>query len=124
MSELKPCPFCGSANLGKLNGLQQYRARRTCQACGATGPESTREDEAWNTRPSPWRSLKDDPPTATDGSGPILIKGPHADCLVLWSFAAGHKGGTWVWADRDLKDSLAGYMNDEGYSLWMEVPQC
>ena len=64
MSDLKPCPFCGSP--GELSSLTPdgYRYAR-CSSCDITS-ETSRSVEAlkatWNTRVSPWRSLRDDPP--------------------------------------------------------------
>lgn len=53
MSELKPCPFCGSNNVdlsGYLNGRYYDVA---CMACEAKGPVAQLADgaaEAWNRR--------------------------------------------------------------------------
>lgn len=44
MSQLKPCPFCGSKNL--------YAARIyvICRNCGAEGPVKSEPEKEWNTR--------------------------------------------------------------------------
>ncbi|MDT8895443.1 hypothetical protein RSO41_12330 [Halomonas sp. I1] len=50
MSELKPCPFCGSRDVdpdGWLNGLGERGPE--CLSCGATGPTVKR----WNSRSTP-----------------------------------------------------------------------
>jgi hypothetical protein len=57
VSELKPCPFCGFT-AKHWDDIQ----REQCTRCGALGPEYGGADVGWNTRVSPWRSLKDDPP--------------------------------------------------------------
>ena len=47
MTELKPCPFCGSKNVADMNGWVQ------CLNCNATGPDNfdhLRAIEAWNRR--------------------------------------------------------------------------
>ena len=46
MSELSPCPFCGSSN------LQATCEHVKCLDCGAFGP--TMGVEAWNDRATPW----------------------------------------------------------------------
>lgn len=49
MSDLLPCPFCGSSDIdpeGWLNGLGERGPE--CLECGATGPTATR----WNCRPA------------------------------------------------------------------------
>ena len=57
-NELKPCPFCGSAEVAFLDGgvYDEMRFRIECQNCGATVGfinESRSDDElgeAWNMR--------------------------------------------------------------------------
>lgn len=54
MSDIKPCPFCGSTDT-EMKGLKRYWAE--CFVCEATGPaESTRElaIEAWNRAGRDW----------------------------------------------------------------------
>lgn len=46
--QLKPCPFCGSLDLVETGTAIM------CFKCGATGPDSTsdNEDYLWNNRPA------------------------------------------------------------------------
>ena len=47
MAELKPCPFCGSKNVGDMNGWVQ------CFNCNAGGPNGNTKQQAvdaWNKR--------------------------------------------------------------------------
>lgn len=58
MKDLKPCPFCGSPGI-----YDPDIPTEQCGRCGALGPGYGGADVGWNDRASPWRSLKDDPPT-------------------------------------------------------------
>ena len=54
MIELKPCPFCGSADIFETsNGINEYF--HECNQCGARGPVVHEGPVAngWNTRPQP-----------------------------------------------------------------------
>lgn len=70
MTGFRPCPFCGSSDVSR-SWQSAALVAIECASCEATGPawkgDSTQEAkdgarDAWNTRVSPWRSLKDDPP--------------------------------------------------------------
>lgn len=57
LAELKPCPFCGSANIssGEIMGRQGERdfVQTACLKCGASSGEASSKAEAdkhWNTR--------------------------------------------------------------------------
>ena len=65
MSELKPCPFCGSnrarlvAPVDQMN-LPDVRSRYVrCGDCGATGRQGFDAEIYWNTRPTQWVSVED-----------------------------------------------------------------
>ena len=55
MTELKPCPFCGSTDLS--HEVDDGLAWKKCDKCGATGPAVSKYDEDgdpdWNTRTPP-----------------------------------------------------------------------
>ena len=63
-SELKPCPFCGSADVDVCN-LDEETSVVACDNCNANGgyfggSDSTSPTEAiaaWNTRPSDWQPI-------------------------------------------------------------------
>jgi len=51
MSELKPCPFCGSTE--HVSEMQRSRYNYLCLGCGACGPQSSTLSgvtERWNVR--------------------------------------------------------------------------
>lgn len=50
--ELLPCPFCGSINLGQTE--YRYSSEIYCQVCNGSC-----DSDKWNTRHSPWISVKD-----------------------------------------------------------------
>ena len=56
MSELKPCPFCGSPHASETataTGFSWSKSVYVCHSCGATGPRGENRDSAraaWNTR--------------------------------------------------------------------------
>ena len=56
MSEIIPCPFCGSENVGFGVGNIAYWKWVHCAVCGAAGPDADNNVEAiakWNTRTAP-----------------------------------------------------------------------
>ena len=69
-SKLKPCPFCGSTNLGRLMSRDKVYTV-SCMDCGATGPEFDGEVESseayeetarrWNCRASTWLLIETAP---------------------------------------------------------------
>ena len=66
MTQLKPCPFCGSKNIAKvlLPGVKWITG---CIDCGCRTSEHIRSSEAvksWNTRPDP----------AEQGNMPVLCE--------------------------------------------------
>ena len=76
MSELKPCPFCGSDDAYKfISGDDCERECRwiTCGRCEADGPISDDPVTAWNTRllAVPISRLRE-----LLGSGLIIVDGP------------------------------------------------
>lgn len=113
MSGFNPCPFCGSTDVSRSWQSASVIAIE-CTDCEATGParrgDSTQEAkdgarDAWNTRVSPWRSFKDDPPT----KGPVLIRrGQRAS----WRFGA--QIAPWL--------PVSEYFLERGYTEWMEAP--
>ena len=58
MTDLLPCPFCGSANawVSKTTGAYVF-----CSSCETDGPPSSGPAEAWNRRASHWRYPPDLP---------------------------------------------------------------
>lgn len=62
MTPLKPCPFCGSTDVDTTGNDEVWFVG--CNQCEAGYGHSTLDSAKgqWNTRISPWRSLKDDPP--------------------------------------------------------------
>lgn len=51
MSELKPCPFCGSADIKIIGRFERYAV---CMNCDVAGPQRPADEEVtgeWNTRP-------------------------------------------------------------------------
>ncbi len=70
MSDLKPCPFCGSINLGTVPDDQGF-SWTECLDCGAGGPDGDQSQRGvtWNTRTIPtvtddlrWRVLDSERP--------------------------------------------------------------
>lgn len=107
MTELKPCPFCGSSDVGLLDPDDQFHCR-VCGAASGCPEDESRESKVdrWNTRVSPWRSLKDDPPI----NAPVLIRrGQRAS----WRFGA--QIMPWL--------PVSEYYFERGYTEWMEVPE-
>lgn len=94
MSDLKRCPFCGSSDLSPEPefGPQQHWLCSGCGSCATV--------ERWNTRVSPWRSLKDDPPTEY----PVVVFNPRKKSADVLLFKATH-------------ETLG-----RGWTLWMEIP--
>jgi len=69
--ELLPCPFCGSKNI-KLH-QQHWHMNRKSQCCDCHSESTYDEKEGittWNTRHSPWISVKDRLP---NGDKKILV---------------------------------------------------
>ncbi len=59
-TELKPCPFCGTANVMETPLDTSPIKKAICRTCGARGPNATTcagSDAAWNTRSSPWQGI-------------------------------------------------------------------
>jgi Lar family restriction alleviation protein len=61
MSEqLKPCPFCGSSNIGTHGTDKDVVKWCSCRDCGANGPISTTKSPEWGwnrrVRPTPSQS--------------------------------------------------------------------
>jgi len=58
MTELKPCPFCGSRDVKLLKILSCYSVM--CNQCNSTTDDYFDDEkgalEAWNKRPSPWHT--------------------------------------------------------------------
>jgi len=50
-AKLKPCPFCGSTNVKRLD-LWQCVMCLHCGACGPTHYDRRRAVRLWNTRPA------------------------------------------------------------------------
>ncbi len=46
-TKLKPCPFCGSADIVEVGGGSCH----TCKNCGCDGPLSSLKIANWSTRP-------------------------------------------------------------------------
>lgn len=91
MTDLKPCPFCGS-----FTDLEPEDTRVKCYSCGASNWR-----EQWNTRVSPWRSLKDDPPRLAMR---VILRAPALFRIHIAS------------------DSSNAEFLGKGYDSWMEVP--
>ena len=49
MTDLKPCPFCGSGDI--LLEHYSYGTQCTCQSCWTSGPADEGGDAAWNSLP-------------------------------------------------------------------------
>ncbi|WP_039858137.1 Lar family restriction alleviation protein [Novosphingobium pentaromativorans] len=52
-SELKPCPFCGSRDVGYFEHVYARHFSVMCKSCGAEGPPRSEHEEAarlWNAR--------------------------------------------------------------------------
>lgn len=69
MTELKPCPFCGSKKIREsVDGTLDFNnCLWYCEDCGADGPNNNSIDEslnAWNRRASPWVNIKERLPDA------------------------------------------------------------
>lgn len=51
MSDLKPCPFCGSTNLTIIGSCWgDNKESVSCSDCESSGPMSENVVDAWNTR--------------------------------------------------------------------------
>ncbi len=78
--ELKACPFCGSARIEDIGGLQSGPNPR-CSACGARPPGPFSEGkrsavDVWNTRAPQWKLIEfneDGEPTNVPADTPILV---------------------------------------------------
>ncbi|WP_247996623.1 Lar family restriction alleviation protein [Brucella tritici] len=57
-SELKPCPFCGGADVNLYHSAKTFMSWVSCKSCGLEAPSETGITDAeaityWNTRPVP-----------------------------------------------------------------------
>ena len=125
MSELIPCPFCGKPGTiwesrKLVPGYHDASRSVGCKACAyalaskdetttwlESGRVETNTEEVdaylasiWNNRVSPWRSLKDDPPTEY----PVVICNPRRKAADTLLFKA-------------TPETLA-----RGWTLWTELP--
>jgi Lar family restriction alleviation protein len=97
MSDLKPCPFCGSTN-GEVQALDEYVKCNDCEAFEPWAFDRGETDavELWNRRVDPiarleaWRMEKPDlrtyvvsSPTATGGEWSVLLR-PYILDVVLY----------------------------------------
>lgn len=69
--KIKPCPWCecSESSLVEVSRVSPVSVSmsysRECDRCGAHGPRAANPveaDEAWNHRPTAWRSCETDPP--------------------------------------------------------------
>lgn len=79
MTELKPCPFCGEQAVADSTEHQPYSEFISCMGCTAI----VDTPEQWNTRPSPWRSLKDELPPQS-GDNIFVRDGKGANDVACW----------------------------------------
>ncbi len=109
MSELKPCPFCGSSDIESIewiDGDGNYGPK--CLGCCATALSAN----AWNTRASPWIStIQKLPPVSHDE---ILIKAGSVKRLAR--YLANKNGGYsfYNFADEEIKYPV---------THWMPLPE-
>lgn len=114
MSELKPCPFCGAKEEDLCPQYHQGQRREyvICGKCDAYGPAvmvGTDPVEMWNTRVSPWRSLRDDPPDVDPDSMLILRRtGDNPAWTIVGPICA---------------DIIMRNLVEDGFNEWCEVPE-
>lgn len=134
MTQLKPCPFCGSSNLTR-SWQSATQIAVECQRCEAHGPlqksqtmQGAKENahETWNNRVSPWRSLKDDPPDpdadwAAESLRSVLVRNLEREHLYGRIIKLVRGGNTWRDDDRENPWTLQQYMGN-GFTEWMEIP--
>lgn len=129
MSDLKPCPFCGSLDVD----TQHYDevSNVCCDSCHAGYWTSDGEDaeSIWNNRASPWRSLKDEPPEppTEDTEHSIIVRANHRVLAVdryrlLVPYRDRDNGNQWRWFESHMDDVLEDVVA-WGYTDWMEVPR-
>lgn len=92
MTDLQPCPFCGSTNL--YYEYERPQGYICCSKCGAEGPrDGGTSDEtgrlAWNRRaalaePEPQRRCIYNPVQIAECGGPCEQGPEHCDCGELW----------------------------------------
>lgn len=108
--ELKPCPFCGSARIEDVGGLQSG-PNPQCSACGSRPPGPFSEGrrsavDVWNTRAPQWQPIETAP---RDGTRLLLFG--DGDTVVAY-FNVGY--GTWD--DGDHHDDI------QGLTHWQPLP--
>lgn len=75
--ELLRCPFCGSNEI--IEHRYEFGRKLSCEKCGSYGPtEICDSNKLWNTRHSPWISIKEKQPNLGEL---VLIRYKHNDVL-------------------------------------------
>lgn len=87
MTDLKPCPFCGSAVAYGLIDSEHGEGMVCCDSCVVQGPRTYGHDtikaaKLWDTRPSPWKRWGNERPdvanTFDETKGAFLLLQPWA----------------------------------------------
>lgn len=120
MTTLKPCPFCGSTDVDTTGNDEVWFVG--CNQCEAGYGHSTFDSAQgqWNTRVSPWRSLKDDPPTA-----PVLacVRKPcSSDPFDDDEFRDGYVYRMRWMRHAKWSTPIESYI-EWGFTEWMELPE-
>lgn len=126
-SSLKPCPFCGSRDIGLIDPDDQFCCRDCGAASGCLSEQACDADKqvAWNTRVSPWRSLEDDPPNKTTGRL-IALRGPIPETPEEASQYFGCSGYVYGYMKRyghHWDNSNKVRLPLAVFTHWMEVPE-
>lgn len=83
MSELKPCPFCGSKDVGH-DGNDYVE----CNNCNTLGPteEAYSSADKWNTRPTLWQVVDRDDKSTWPEIKKLCLLEKHDGSAFIWTF--------------------------------------
>lgn len=118
MSELLPCPFCGSKNIDAKGWASTDRDGPACDDCGGTADTI----ELWNSRSAQQERWQ---PIETAPLDPIR----DPPLVMLWVEGGGHKGvGTHAFGrcyrshDGNVRGVASGFLGNWSIRYWMPLP--